>query len=85
MGIVGEQKELLKDLHDKNFKVYKRKNFSLEEVYKEFSKQEKYVEKYISKEQSKKLKRQKDLKNTLPYRKCTKTQGETINVPAAAV
>ena len=53
LGIVGEQKELLKDLHDKNFKVYKQKNFSLEEVYKEFSKQEKYVENISAKNRAK--------------------------------
>ncbi|MEO8209662.1 MAG: DUF1186 domain-containing protein [bacterium] len=45
IGTIGELDECLRDLHNKNYKGYKRKNFSFEKVYKDFSEWEKSVEK----------------------------------------
>ncbi|MDQ3020026.1 MAG: DUF1186 domain-containing protein [Bacteroidota bacterium] len=44
IGTVGELDDYLRDLHNKNYKVFKRKNFSLERVYKDFSEWEKSIE-----------------------------------------
>lgn len=51
IDVVGELDNLLRDLHNKNYKVYKRESDSLEKIYKEFSKQEKFVEKELAKKQ----------------------------------
>lgn len=48
-GVAGILDDLLRDLHNKNNKVYKRDSDSLEKIYKEFSEQEKYVEKELAK------------------------------------
>ena len=45
LEVVGELDKLLRDLHSKNYKVYRRKKFSLEEIYKDFSEWEKRAEK----------------------------------------
>ncbi|MBK8553616.1 MAG: DUF1186 domain-containing protein [Ignavibacteria bacterium] len=51
--VVGGLDDLLRDLHNKNLKIFKRESDSLEKIYKEFSKQEKYVEKELAKEKVK--------------------------------
>lgn len=79
LDVVGKLDELLEDLHDKNYKVYRRKNYSLEEIYKDFSEHEKYVENELAKklEKSEEVVRFKDFpslpemyKNTGRNEKC---------------
>lgn len=53
LDVVGELDKLLKDLHDKSYKFFKRKRDSLEVIYKEFSEQERFVEKELTKKKLK--------------------------------
>jgi hypothetical protein len=65
--VVGGLDDLLRDIHNKNRKVFKRESDSLEQIYKEFSEQEKYVEKQLAKK-GKRLTYEEKLKEhpTLP-------------------
>ncbi len=42
--VVGELDDLLRDLHDKHYEIYKRESESIEEIYKDFSRFEKIDE-----------------------------------------